>query len=221
MKGDIFCGITLKWDYRKHTVQLSTTEYVWLALERFQHILPTATTDAPHEWKEPFYGIKRQYADNPDTSPLISQEKKTYTQQVIGVFIYYKRMVDITIIKALNPIVESQAAPTENMSSHWNQWLDYLSWHTQEATEYKASDMQLWVHGDEAYLVVSKACIQIAVYLFLSETPGKPLQLKSTHDASIYVKCWIMEHIVVSAAEAECGALFHKVKLAVPIKITL
>ena len=73
MKGDLFCGITLKWDYSKQTFQLSMPDYVRLALERFQHRWPTVKTDAPHEWKEPVYGLKQQNADNNDTSPLLSQ----------------------------------------------------------------------------------------------------------------------------------------------------
>ena len=81
--------------------------------------------------------------------------------------------------------------------------------------------MQLWVHGDEAYLVAAKPCIRISVYLFLSDTPENPLQLKSTHDESIYVECRLLKHVVVSATEAACEALFNKVKLSVPIKSIL
>ena len=73
MKGDIFCGITLNWDYRKHTFRISMPDYVRLALEWFQQCRTTAKTDSPHEWEEPVYGIKRQYANNPDTPPLLSR----------------------------------------------------------------------------------------------------------------------------------------------------
>ena len=55
--------------------------------------------------------------------------------------------MDITIITALDWIAESQAAPNEKKLSHCNQWLDYLGWNLQAAIEYKASGMQLWVHG--------------------------------------------------------------------------
>ena len=81
--------------------------------------------------------------------------------------------------------------------------------------------MQLWVHGDEAYLVVSKACIRIAVYLFLSDTPENPLQLKPTHNAYVHIECRLLKHVVTSAVEEEYGALFHNAQLLVPIKITL
>ena len=83
MEGALFCGINSKWDYIKHTVRLSMPDYVRLALEQFQHRRPTVKTDPPHEWKEPVYGRKQQYADDYDTSPLLSQENKTYVQQFI------------------------------------------------------------------------------------------------------------------------------------------
>ena len=51
MKEDLFCGITLKCDHIKCTVRIVMPDYVRLALERLQHCLPTAKTDAPHEWK--------------------------------------------------------------------------------------------------------------------------------------------------------------------------
>ena len=86
MEGALFCGINSKWDYIKHTVRLSMPDYVRLALEQFQHRRPTVKTYPPHEWKEPVYGRKQQYADDSDTSPLLSQENKTYVQQVIAVF---------------------------------------------------------------------------------------------------------------------------------------
>ena len=41
MKGDIFCGINLKWDYSKLTVRLIMPDYAQLALERFQHFRAT------------------------------------------------------------------------------------------------------------------------------------------------------------------------------------
>ena len=80
-------------------------------------------------------------ADDPDNSPPLSPEKKTLIQQVVGVFLYYARAVDLTILTALNSIAESQANPTEKTLAHCNQLLNYLSFHPQAAIEYKASNM--------------------------------------------------------------------------------
>ena len=48
-------------------------DYVRLALEWLQHRIPTAKNNSPHECKETLYGLKKQYANNPDTLPLLYQ----------------------------------------------------------------------------------------------------------------------------------------------------
>ena len=79
----------------------------------------------------------------------------------------------------------------------------------------------MWVHGDAAYLVAAKAHSRVAGYFFLSESPDDPLQMKPMHNAAIHVECRILKHVVASAAEVECGALFHNAQLLVPIKVIL
>jgi hypothetical protein len=219
--GELYCGIHLKWDYVKRTVRLSMPEYVRKALERFMHRRPNAKTDAPHEWTEPVYGQKRQMAEEPDSTPLLSPADKTFVQQVVGVFLYYGRAVDLTILTALNSIAETQAAPTARTMQQCNQLLDYLSWHPNAEIEFVASDMQLWVHGDAAYLVAAKARSRIAGYFFLSDVPKKPLQPHPNHNAAIHVECRLLKHVVASAAESETGALFHNGQLAIPLVVTL
>ena len=39
-KAKKYIGVNLKWDYSKHTVELSMSEYVKHALHTFQHLLP-------------------------------------------------------------------------------------------------------------------------------------------------------------------------------------
>ena len=41
------------------------------------------------------------------------------------------------------------------------------------------------------------------------------------HNTAVHAKCRLLKHVVASAAEAECGALFHNAQLVVPIKIIL
>ena len=79
----------------------------------------------------------------------------------------------------------------------------------------------MWVHGDAAYLVAAKARSRVAGYFFLSESPDDPLQMKHMHNSEVYVEFRILKHVVASAEEVECGALFHNAQLLVPIKVTL
>ena len=48
--GKIYCGLTLKWDYIRRTVDLSIPVYVEGALHKFQHDSLTNTQHAPHKY---------------------------------------------------------------------------------------------------------------------------------------------------------------------------
>jgi hypothetical protein len=38
--GSAYCGLTLEWDYKNHTVDLSMTGYIKVALYKYQHTAP-------------------------------------------------------------------------------------------------------------------------------------------------------------------------------------
>ena len=52
-KGTLYCGITLKWDYRQKTCELSMPGYVQQAVDKFQHGIKSSNKaiDAPHPYK--------------------------------------------------------------------------------------------------------------------------------------------------------------------------
>jgi hypothetical protein len=66
--GPTCCGLTLKWDYGKRTVDLSMPNYVANALQRFEHPTPQRKQDTPHTYNQPSYGAHQQLATAPDTS---------------------------------------------------------------------------------------------------------------------------------------------------------
>ena len=55
---------------------------------------------------------ERQYAQYPDNIPFLSKEDTTYVQEVVEVFLYYARALDITMLPDSNKIVSQQAQPT-------------------------------------------------------------------------------------------------------------
>ena len=59
-EAQLFCGITLEWDYNAHTITLSMPGYVQAALQRFQHPSPVKPEDAPYKHNPPNYGAKIQ-----------------------------------------------------------------------------------------------------------------------------------------------------------------
>jgi hypothetical protein len=58
--GNLYCGITLDWNYTQGTVDLSMPGYIKKALSCFEHPIPTKPHHAPSAWTKPQYGTKLQ-----------------------------------------------------------------------------------------------------------------------------------------------------------------
>jgi hypothetical protein len=53
--GSLYCGISLKWDYKNRTLDISMPGYVDAALQRFQHPPPTKPQHSPYQAAIPQY----------------------------------------------------------------------------------------------------------------------------------------------------------------------
>ncbi len=60
-----------------------------------------------------------------ESKPLNDNNKK-YTQQVVGIFLYYARAIGMTILMALSNIASKQSKPTEQIMEHIFRLLDYM-----------------------------------------------------------------------------------------------
>ena len=154
---------------------------------------------ASHEWTVPIYGKNCQFAKPADTSPLLDKKGKQCVQSVVGLFLYYARAIDNTILPALNEISFLQACPTKNTNKKIQMLLDYLNTHKHAKIRFYRFDMQLHVDSNAAYLVAPKAKSRIAGYFYCSDkttkTPPQP-----TLNGPLHVKCKVLWHVVTSAA---------------------
>ena len=88
--GGIYCGIKLKWDYKKRQLDISMPGYVKCALHKFQHPIPTIPQHSPHQWMAPEYGsTASQLAHPKDNYAEHNPEEANEVQQVVGTFLYY------------------------------------------------------------------------------------------------------------------------------------
>ena len=87
------------------------------------------------------------------------------------------------------------------------QLLDYLASNSEVKVRFHASDMIMNIHLDASYLSKTKVRSQACGHFFMGWMPtnGEPIQL----NGAFYVNTTILRFVVVSAAEAELGALFH------------
>ena len=193
--------------------------YVDKVLHKFHHQVPTKPQHAPHIWTQPTYGKHQQYAPDPDNSPLLNKKDTKFIQGVVGSLLYYARAIESPMFPALNEIATTQSKPTEKTMKQTKMLLDYIATHKDGKIRFHASDMILHVETDAAYLVLPNAKSRIAGYYYLSTQPlPDPARPNPKPNGPILIECKTLRNVVASAAEAECGGIFHNGQTAVPIR---
>jgi hypothetical protein len=212
----MYSGMTLKWDYKNRTCDISMPGDVSNVLSKFQHDAPKHPQHTPSWYVTLVYGSKTQYATKDETPPLTAQRCLTI-QKVTGSVLYYARAVDPTVLIPLNDIATEQTKATEKAQAATNQLLDYLATQLDAAIRYHASDMILHIHSDASYLSVSNAQSRLGGLFFL----GNKSPEQDTLNGSILNVAAVIKNVVASAAESEVGACFHNAQSGAPLRVTL
>jgi hypothetical protein len=83
-EGKLYCGITLKWDYKQGTVDIAMPGYIESVLHKFQHMLPNKPQYSPYQPRKAQYGRKVQLTPEIIDSPTLDAQGKKRIQQVVG-----------------------------------------------------------------------------------------------------------------------------------------
>ena len=214
-EGKKYLGIDLDWNYDKKQVVLSMKGYNPKALKEFGHKKPNKPVYGPSQFTRPEYGKKIQYAKNDDDSPTLSPKEIKTIQKIAGKFLYSGRAVDSTIMHTLNEINIEANKATEKTKAAVKHFLDYIATNPEAKIIYRASDMQLQVDSDAAYLVEPKARSRAGGYHFLGNLDGK------LFNGPIFILAKVIKAVMSSAAESECGSLYMNARETIPFIITL
>jgi hypothetical protein len=110
-EGKVCSRMSLKWDYKNRTCDISMPGYVANILSKFQHDAPKHPQHAPSKYITPVYGAKNQYLTQ-DETPLLTTKQCLNIQKVTGSVLYYARAVDPTVLMPLNDIATEQTKAT-------------------------------------------------------------------------------------------------------------
>ena len=212
-EGTRYLGLTLDWDYENGEVHVSMPGYVKEALTRFKVVMPKRAQHQPYPHIERKYGATQQYAELEDTSPELNKDEKKFIQEVVGVFLFYARAVDCTMLAALGSIASQQSKPTQQTMEKVKQFLDYAASQEEAIITYRASDMVLAGHSDASYLSETKARSRAGGHFFMSEDETFPRQ-----NGAVLTVAQIIKAVMSSAAEAEIAALYINAREAVPMR---
>jgi hypothetical protein len=208
--------MTLKWDYKNRTCDISMPGYVSNMLSKFQHDAPKHPQHTPSRYVTPVYGAKTKYTTKDETPPLTAKQCLTI-QKVTGSVLYYDRAMGPTVLMPLNDIATEQTKATEKTQAATNQLLDYLATHPDATIRYHASDMILHIHIDASYFSVSNTRSRLGGLFFCGDKSPQQDNL----NVSILNVASVINNVVASVAESEVGACFHNAQSGAPLRVTL
>ena len=111
MTANLYCGLTLTWNYDKRYFDVSMPDYI-KKLHSSNHTGPSCPQKSPHNWDRPVYGAHIQYALEDTNLPLLLPLETTCVQQIVGTLLFYTRAIDNTMLVALNSITTEQSNAT-------------------------------------------------------------------------------------------------------------
>jgi hypothetical protein len=210
-----YVGITVKHDRTANIITLSMPGYVEKALARFG-ASDIKGANSPITYVPPIRGQKVQMALMPeeDDNPLTAAEI-TRIQEIVGVFLFYSRAVDSTMLTALSKISTQQAAPTQRTVADTNRFLQYAKQMQNNELIIHPSDMQLKAQSDASYLSETLARSRAGMLLYFG------INKDGTVNGIIDAASCIIPTVCSSVAEAEYAALFLVGKEIVSARHTL
>jgi hypothetical protein len=107
-------------------------------------------------------------ADN--TLPSETNAEGKYIHQVIGVLLYYGRVVNSTIFVGLSSLAAAQSKPTAHTLSLVKWLLDYAATNPDAIMTYEKSNMVLAIHSNASYLSKCLALSQVGGHFSAQQT---------------------------------------------------
>jgi len=209
-----YVGLTLEWDYDARKVAISIPDCVKNAIQRFG-VKPGIGANSPMVYEPPKYGEKVQYAkDEEEIAGNTSITKRI--QQIVGVFLYYARAVDYSILTAVTTIGSRQSKITQSLIQSVERLLSYANKYPNAKVIYTASKMQLITHADASYLCETGARSRAGGLMWLGDVDNP------THmNGAIACISKVIDAVVASAGEAEYAGLFILAQEAETMRATL
>ena len=180
--GKQFCGVHLDWDYDKCTCSLSMPGYVTNALHKFQHPKPNKAQDSPYPATAKQYDIKVQLTDPINTTAHLPTHEIKHLQKIIGMFLFYGRAVNPTLLTALSELSSAQATATDATKRACHQFLNYCATHPASTI---LSPPATWSSNITVTPRTSMQLVPAAAKAVISSLATNPIPTSSTAPSSI------------------------------------
>ena len=216
-QGSKYIGMSIEYNKKERWLRLSMPGYVEAALARFGVVRSGKPTHNPTKFDPIVYGQRIQLADA-DDSPLCTEAEATFIREVVGVFLYYARAIDITMATPLSKLSIGQAKPTTRNLAAVMYFLQYAATYPDATLTYYPSDMRLVIWSDASYLSESNARSRAGGMHYLT-SQGDPIAAKP--NGAVEVISSIIPTVCSASSEAETAGLFINGQAGVPTRLTL
>jgi hypothetical protein len=197
-----YIGITMLYNRKEHYIHWCMPGYVEKALRRF-HRLNLKGADSPCIYIPPQYGQHtHDVLPDPPSDPLTPAQIKEL-QEIVGVFLFYARAVDPTMITPLSKIASKQAKPTTLLIPEIDRFLQYASKYPNAGQRIRASKMVLLTHSDASYHSESEARSRAGGHIYFGDHQNDTAPNAAVSNISV-----IIPTVAASAVEAEYASSF-------------
>ena len=147
-----------------------------------------------------------------DTSPKITKSGKKLVQAILGTLLYYFHNINNKILVGLSAIGAQQSAATKKNTAAIDQILDHVATYTNNGITHRTIDIVLAAHSYDGFNKDSKSWSHAGDHIFLSEDTQTP-----KWNGAVLTIAQIIKFVMLSAAEAEIGALYITAKEMIPV----
>ena len=151
-----------------------------------------------------------QQTAKPVVSPALSTARLTKLQSIVGGLLWYARMVDPTLLEAVNFLATQQGSATEDTMRHARHLLGYASAYPDNAKCFRSSDMVLKCFSDASHNSRAGGRGVQGGFLYAGNN-GRDAVL----NAPLAAGSSIIDVVCPSATEAEIAAVFLHMQRAV------
>ena len=144
LSGEILCGIKLKWDYDKKTINLSMPNYVNKSLSHLHNTTPIKPQHYSHLYNAPICGHTRQFSIPTITNKKLTPAQLKHCQEFCIYNYYYAQSIDNTMQISISAITSPLSTRSwKDIKFLINQFLGYTATHSNAKIRYHSSQMHL------------------------------------------------------------------------------
>jgi hypothetical protein len=110
---NLYCGITLKWDYLNQHIDISMPTYIKKKLHEYGHIILSRLHNCPYHPEPQKIGTEVQAPLPPNNTHPLDAAGIKQVQKIVGSILYCARAVDMTVLIGLSSIAVEQIKATE------------------------------------------------------------------------------------------------------------